>query len=461
MNQGSFMNEILIAVIAIFVLQLVLLWGVLRAKTSNSLQEPLNELRRELSGLDGAVRAQLQNQNMQLSEMRQTVTESQKNIGEALDKKLSQVLSESRIDRESMVKAHLEAGIELKNDVNTRLVGLNTSLIEQLASTGNQVRATLNERLGELQADNAKKLEEMRQTVDEKLHATLEQRLGESFKQVSDRLEQVHRGLGEMQTLATGVGDLKRVLTNVKTRGTWAEVQLGNLIEQILTVDQYARNVSTIPGSRDLVEFAIRLPGKGDDQPTWIPIDAKFPTEDYQRLVEAQDNADIEGVESAGKALEARIKNEAKTIREKYISPPHTTDFGILYLPTEGLYAEVIRRQGLVDFIQREHRVTISGPSTFTAILNSLQMGFKTLAIEKRSSEIWGILAQVKTEFGKFGEVIDATKKKLEAASKQFDSVDIRTRAINRSLKGVEALPASPTTLLILDESQEDEDTNN
>ena len=455
------MNEILIGGIAIFILQLLLFWAVLRAKSSNDLQEPLNELRRELSGLDGAVRAQLQNQNTQLSDMRQSVSESQKNIAEALDKKLSQVLNESRTDREAMVKAHLEVGVELKNDVNTRLTGLNSSLIEQLASTGNQVRATLNERLGELQADNSKKLEEMRQTVDEKLHATLEQRLGESFKQVSDRLEQVHRGLGEMQTLATGVGDLKRVLTNVKTRGTWAEVQLGNLIEQILTIDQYAKNVSTIPGSRDLVEFAIRLPGKGDDHPTWIPIDAKFPTEDYQRLVDAQDNADPEGVESAGKALEARIKNEAKTIREKYISPPHTTDFGILYLPTEGLYAEVIRRQGLVDFIQREYRVTISGPSTFTAILNSLQMGFKTLAIEKRSSEIWGILAQVKTEFGKFGEVIDATKKKLDAASKQFDAVDVRTRAINRSLKGVEALPLTSSSFIVLDDAQEEADPNN
>ena len=303
-------------------------------------------------------------------------------------------------------------------------------------------------RLGEIQSDTANKLEEMRKTVDEKLHATLEQRLGESFKQVSDRLEAVHRGLGEMQTLATGVGDLKRVLTNVKSRGTWGEVQLGALIEQTLTIDQYQKNISTKPGSRDIVEFAIRLPGQSAETPVWLPVDAKFPMEDYQRLMEAQDRADLPEMESAAKALENRIKLEAKTIREKYIEPPHTTDFAILFLPTEGLYAEVMRRQGLLELLQRDYRVTVAGPSTFSAMLNSLHMGFRTLAIEKRSSEIWNTLGQIKTEFGKFGEVIDATRKKLDAASKSFETVDVRTRKINKTLSGVEALPITSATLL-------------
>jgi DNA recombination protein RmuC len=299
----------------------------------------------------------------------------------------------------------------------------------------------------------------MRQTVDEKLHATLEQRLGESFKQVSDRLEQVHRGLGEMQTLATGVGDLKRVLTNVKSRGTWGEVQLGALIEQTLTIEQYSKNIATRPNSRDIVEFAIRLPGQEDGKPVWLPIDAKFPVEDYQRLTDAQDRADLQEIESAAKALETRIKAEAKTIREKYIEPPYTTDFAILFLPTEGLYAEVLRRQGLLELLQNDFRVTVAGPSTFSAMLNSLQMGFKTLLIEKRSSQIWSTLGQVKTEFSKFGEAIEATKKRLDAASKQFEAVDIRTRKINRALSNVEAVSSNSSTLLSFDLDDPDEDT--
>jgi len=405
--------------------------------------QQIEQLRIELSRLDGAIRAQLQSGDNQLAELRKSVTDAQLAVNEMLDKKLTQVLNESRIDREAMVKAHRDAGDALKNDVNARLTSMSTTLTEQLAATGNQLRGTLNERLGEIQTDTAKKLEEMRKTVDEKLHATLEQRLGESFKQVSDRLEQVHRGLGEMQSLATGVGDLKRVLTNVKARGTWGEVQLGSLIEQVLTPDQYARNVSTIPSSRDLVEFAIKLPGKDEGAPVWLPVDAKFPVEDYQRLMDAQDRADAEQVEQAAKALEARIKQEAKTIRDKYIAPPHTTDFGIMFLPTEGLYAEVLRRPGLADFIQREYRVIVSGPTTFAAVLNSLQMGFRTLVIEQRASEIWVLLGAVKTEFGKFGDVIEATQKKLDQASEQFEKVGQRTRAINRRLKGVEALPVA------------------
>lgn len=308
-----------------------------------------------------------------------------------------------------------------------------------------QLRQAVEARLVALQAENSGKLEEMRKTVDEKLHATLEQRLGESFKLVSERLEQVHRGLGEMQTLAAGVGDLKKVLTNVKTRGTWGEVQLSNLLEQILTPEQYGTNVATRPGSSDRVEFAIRLPGKGGDgltgTPVWLPLDAKFPIEDYQKLQEAQDRADLVGVEEAAKALENRLKQEAKSIREKYVEPPHTTDFALLYLPIEGLYAEALRRPGLADLLQREYRVSLTGPTTLTAMLNSLQMGFRTLAIEKRSSEVWSVLGAVKTEFGKFGEALAATKKKLEQATNSIGAAEVRTRQIERKLKSVEALP--------------------
>ena len=308
-----------------------------------------------------------------------------------------------------------------------------------------QLRLSVEARLGAIQSDNSSKLEEMRKTVDEKLHATLEQRLGDSFKLVSERLEQVHKGLGEMQTLAAGVGDLKKVLTNVKTRGTWGEVQLEALLDQVLTAEQYEKNVATRPNSSERVEFAIRLPGRGlgedDKQPVWLPIDAKFPMEDYQRLVEAQDRADPLAVELAAKALEMRLRDEAKKIRDKYVEPPYTTDFAILYLPTEGLYAEVLRRPGLADVLQRDFRISIAGPTTLAALLNSLQMGFRTLAIEKRSSEVWGVLGAIKTEFGKFGEALEATRKKLEQATRSIESAGVRTRQIERKLKGVEALP--------------------
>ena len=310
-----------------------------------------------------------------------------------------------------------------------------------------QLRLSIEARLGAMQADNASKLEEMRKTVDEKLHATLEQRLGDSFKLVSERLELVHKGLGEMQTLAAGVGDLKKVLTNVKTRGTWGEVQLEALLDQVLTAEQYEKNVITRPNSNERVEFAIRLPGRemggSDKQPVWLPIDAKFPMEDYQRLIEAQERADPVAVELAAKALELRLRLEAKTIRDKYVEPPFTTDFAILYLPTEGLYAEALRRSGLADGLQRDFRISIAGPTTLAALLNSLQMGFRTLAIEKRSSEVWGVLGAIKTEFGKFGEALDATRKKLEQATKSIESAGVRTRQIERKLKGVEALPTA------------------
>ncbi|MCL2523390.1 MAG: DNA recombination protein RmuC [Betaproteobacteria bacterium] len=312
-----------------------------------------------------------------------------------------------------------------------------------------RLRESVEGRLAAIQSDNANKLEEMRRTVDEKLHATLEQRLGESFKLVSDRLEQVHRGLGEMQSLAAGVGDLKRVLTNVKTRGTWGEVQLSALLEQLLTAEQFAANVNTRPGSNERVDFAIRLPGKDDGAIVWLPIDAKFPIEDYQRLSEAQERGDPAAVEEAAKAIETRLKNEARDIRDKYVAPPHTTDFAMLYLPIEGLYAEALRRPGLAETLQRDFRVSLAGPTTLAALLNSLQMGFRTLAIEQRSAEVWAVLGAVKTEFGKFGEVLAHTRKKLDEASNSIGKAETRTRQLSRKLKEVEALPAGVAEQLI------------
>ena len=312
-----------------------------------------------------------------------------------------------------------------------------------------RLKLSVEGRLTAIQADNSVKLEEMRRTVDEKLHATLEQRLGESFKLVSERLEQVHRGLGEMQTLAAGVGDLKRVLSNVKTRGTWGEVQLAALLEQLLTADQFSANVATRPDSNERVDFAIRLPGKGDGAVVWLPIDAKFPIEDYQRLLEAQDRCDPAAVEEAAKAIEMRLRHEAKSIHEKYVSPPHTTDFAMLYLPIEGLYAEALRRPGLAEALQRDWRVSLAGPTTLAALLNSLQMGFRTLAIEQRSAEVWAVLGAVKTEFGKFGEALAHTKKKLDEASNSISKAETRTRQLTRKLKEVEALPAAESELLI------------
>ncbi len=314
-------------------------------------------------------------------------------------------------------------------------------LQEQQRLSSKETRDTLEQRFDRIQKDNAEKLEQMRQTVDEKLHATLEQRLSESFKQVSDRLELVHKGLGEMHALAADVGDLKKVLTNVKTRGVLGEVQLAALLDQVLTPEQYATNVATRPGSKDRVEFAIRLPGQDAGHPVWLPLDAKFPTEDYQRLQDAQEAADPIRVEAAARAMEARVRLEAKTIAEKYIESPFTTDFGLLYLPMEGLYAEVLRRPGLFEALQRDHHVIVCGPTTLAALLSSLQMGFRTLAIEKRSSEVWSILGAVKSEFGRFGDVLANTKKQLQTVANSIDAAETRTRQIERKLKDVESLP--------------------
>jgi len=323
------------------------------------------------------------------------------------------------------------------------------------------MRKTLETQLRSLQEDNTRKLEQMRATVDEKLQSTLDKRLGESFKQVSERLEQVYRGLGEMRTLASGVGDLKKVLTNVKTRGTWGEIRLSHILEQILAPDQYDVNVATKKNCNERVEFAIKLPGQAADKEkiVWLPIDSKFPQEDYQRLMDAQEAADIELAEKHIKNLEIRIKAEAKHIKEKYLEPPHTTDFGIMFLPVEGLYAEVLRRPGLCDTLQREHRIVVTGPTTLAALLNSLQMGFRTLAIEKHSSEVWQLLGVVKTEFGKFGDVLAKTKKKLQEAGHTIDKAEVRTRAIARKLREVQEVPLTETKGFIEEGREIDRDS--
>jgi DNA recombination protein RmuC len=334
--------------------------------------------------------------------------------------------------------AQTEAMQRLSDAMREQLQALSKTNEQRLA----ELRLTVEQRLTSIQQDNEKKLEQMRATVDEKLHATLEQRLGESFKQVAERLEQVHKGLGEMQNLARDVGSLNRVLTNVKTRGVFGEVQLAGLLDQVFTPEQFAANVATLPGSSERVEFAIKLPGQRDDgQPLWLPIDAKFPREDYERLLDAQERGDPAAAEASAKAIETRLRLEARTIREKYIGPPHTTDFAILFVPTEGLYAEALRRPGLVEGLQREFKVMLCGPTTLLATLTSLQMGFRTLALEKRSAEVWEVLGAVKTEFGKFGDVLAKAKKKLEEAGNTLDAAEVRTRAMTRKLKGVEALP--------------------
>jgi len=368
----------------------------------------------------------------------------------------------ARQGREETGNALKSFGDSLQTSM-TNIAGLQKDQMEAFAvrlarlteSNENRLEALRNAidgKLKQIQEDNSRQLEQMRATVDEKLQGTLEKRLGESFKQVSERLEQVHKGLGEMQALATGVGDLKRVLTNVKTRGVWGEIQLEALLEQILTPDQFERNVHTRENSAEAVEFAIRLPGRGDgdgSEAVWLPIDAKFPIEDYQRLVEAQEVCDPAAAEQAGKMLSATIKNCAKTICEKYLNPPATTDFGIMFLPTEGLYAEVIRMTGLVESLQRDCRVIVAGPTTLAAILNSLQMGFRTLAIQKQSGEVWKLLGEVKTEFGKFGATLDGVKKKLDQAANTMDDAAKRSRAIERKLRNVE-LPSEEAEVLLV-----------
>jgi DNA recombination protein RmuC len=372
---------------------------------------------------------------------RASTREAREELGKLLNA-FSQAISTQMASLATVQNAQIDSFALRLEQVRTTLQD-NLARVQDLQRlSAKETRDTLEQRLERLQQDNSAKLEQMRQTVDEKLHATLENRLSESFKQVSERLEQVHKGLGEMQSLAAGVGDLKRVLSGVKTRGVLGEVQLGALLEQMLTPEQYERNVATRPGSRDRVEFAIRMPGQGRDaEQLWLPVDAKFPLEDFQRLQAAQEAADPAALEEAAKALEARVRLEAKSIVEKYVEVPYTTEFAVLYVPFEGLYAEILRRPGLFEQLQRDLRVTICGPTTLSALLNSLQMGFRTLAIQKRSSEVWQVLGGVKAEFGKFGEVLANTKRQLQTVANSIELAETRTRQIERKLKDVEASP--------------------
>lgn len=418
----------------------------IRNQVQTTAQSTRQELGANIGQFQQALISQLTSvatiQNNQIDSFAQQLAKMSELNAQQLDAMRQAITLQAKSGREEQAAALKRFGDTLNQSV--------TVLTESNAQRMAEVRATLETKIRDLQTDNGARLEEMRKTVDEKLHATLEQRLGESFKLVSDRLDKVHQGLGEMQQLAIGVGDLKRVLTNVKTRGTWGEVQLEMLLEQVLTPDQYAKNVETVPGTGERVEFAIKLPGQDDcGRPVWMPIDAKFPKEQYERLAEAAEQADSDGVAVAGKELERAVRLEAKTIAEKYLSPPLTTDFAILFLPTEGLYAEVMRRPGLADELQRVCRVSIAGPSTLSALLNSLQMGFRTLALEKRSSEVWQVLGAVKTEFGKFGDVLAATKNTLERAAKNIEQAETRTRQMSRKLKSVEALPSETAQLLL------------
>jgi len=433
-------------------------------RSERGLRQEFAETARAGRGEQSAQMAQFQ---QTLAAQMTSVATVQNNQIDGFAQQLAKLTESNAAQLEAIRQSLVLNGQQMREEQTSTLRRFGEAQHQQLTqlSEGNErrlaeVRATLEQKLKDIEVNNAAKLEEMRRTVDEKLHATLEQRLGESFKLVSDRLEQVHRGLGEMQTLAAGVGDLKRVLTNVKTRGIWGEVQLQALLEQLLTPEQYAKNVATRPGSTERVEFAIALPGQSGDsnKPVWLPIDAKFPREDYERLLDAQERADPAAVEEASKALETRIRLEAKTIADKYLAPPHTTDFALLFLPTEGLYAEVLRRPGLSDLLQREYRVTVAGPTTLTALLNSLQMGFRTLAIERRSSEVWQVLGAVKTEFTKFGDVLARTKSQLETVTRSIDKAEVRTRAMARQLKAVEALPGEQAVELLGVEMEPDEE---
>ncbi len=442
--------------IALGVVVLVLFWIALRRNGSDALERNLRndvqdsaratrqELTATLATFQQTLLAQssdvARTQNEQIDSFRTQLATMQQRIGD--DTRAAREAQDAALHRFGQAQAEQLRALAEAND---KRMG--------------EVRQAVEAKLTLIQADNAVKLEQMRATVDEKLSATLEQRLGESFKQVAERLEQVHKGLGEMHTLARDVGSLNRVLTNVKTRGTFGEVQLEALLADVFTPEQYGRNIATVPGSNERVEFAIRLPGHGDaGAPMWLPIDAKFPREDYERLLDAQERADKAAVDVSARAIEQRLRAEARSIREKYISAPYTTDYGILFVPTEGLYAEALRRPGLVEALQREHKVVLAGPTTLLAILNSLQMGFRTVIFERRSAEIRQTLGAVKTEFGKFGDVLAKIKKKIEEAASTVDAAEVRTRAMRRTLRDVEALPASAAQgLLGLDAPGDDE----
>ncbi len=445
----------------------IVLWSVLALATLNLLLLLWLALRRgDAAATQTEWLAALQTSSERLErELRHEIGESARNSRLELTQNLAtfqqslvQQAAEATRTQNTQIDAFGQQLALLQKTLSDTLTLQLSSLSESNARRMSEVRATLEAQLAQLQQTNIAKLDEMRATVDEKLQTTLHARLGESFKQVADRLEQVHKGLGEMQTLAAGVGDLKHLLTNVKTRGMFGEAQLAALLEQVFVPDQYAAQVATRPGSKNVVDFAIRLPGKSDSgEPLWLPIDAKFPNEDYERLLDAQQRADAVAAEGAAKALEVRIRLEAKSIAEKYIEPPYTTDFAILFLPTEGLYAEVLRRPGLMEALQREHRITLAGPTTLLAMLSSLQMGFRTLALEKRSSEVWQVLGAVKTEFGKFGDVLAKVKSQTETVLNTLSSAEVRSRAMGRVLRQVEALPDEQAQALLPVDKEADE----
>ncbi len=427
---------------AVLILQLATL---LRRSRHDGLEQSLreearigrSELREQLEGLG-------RQQDARLESFARALTDLSTRTDQRLDLLRDALNDDARKAREESTGAQQRLGDSLGQRLQ--------DLIQRNEQRIGEMRGTLEQQLQTLQRDNAEKLDQMRVTVDEKLQSTLEARLGASFQLVSDRLEQVQRGLGEMQQLATGVGDLKRVLTNVKNRGSWGEVQLENILEQTLTQEQYARGVKVRPDSGEMVDIAVRLPGRSpDDVPVWLPIDSKFPSEDYERLLDAQEQGDVEGVRQQGAQLERAIRIQAKSISDKYIVPPHTTDFAVMFLPTEGLYAEVIRRPGLVDLLQREHRVVVAGPTTVTALLNSLQMGFRTLAIEQRSSEVWVLLGAVKSEFGKFAGILEKAEKQISTVGRSLGEASRKTRTIERRLRGVESLGGEQTRQLLGD----------
>ena len=413
---------LLVLVIALAVMNLALLLRLMGRASSNSAEQAMRSELRDARE-EAAKRSH---------ELREEVSGSLDKTAQTLTSTVGQLGNVQKQQLES-VTAQVQALVETNQQ---RLEGL---------------RATISEQLGEMREANEKKLEEMRRTVDEKLQGTLEKRLGESFKLVREQLDAVHKGLGEMQSLATGVGDLKNVLTNVKVRGTWAEYQLGAILEQVLTPEQFDRNVATHENSSERVEFAIRLPGRSDDPNdcVWLPIDSKFPQEDYIRLTEASKSADAEAVAQSTRELMRSVTQSAKTIAEKYLNPPRTTDFAVLYLPTEGLYAEVLRQPGMVSQLQQDYRVVVSGPTTIAALLNSLRLGFRSLAIEQQASEVWQVLAAVKTEFGKFGLVLDKVKSQLQTASNTIEKTQTRTRAMTRKLQKVEQLPSGESDELL------------
>ncbi|MGN7727119.1 DNA recombination protein RmuC [Luteimonas sp. 22616] len=444
MSDTQLLLLLLVAVFAAIVLLVVLLLRkperALEAALREEQRDGRGELRQQLDSLSAAQAQRIEGFGARLTEFSTRTDQRLDVLREALTEDARKSRSE---------------GADLQQRFADTLGQRLAELTQRNEQRIGEMRATLESQLQKLQADNASKLEQMRATVDEKLQSTLNARLDASFKIVSERLEQVQRGLGEMQQLATGVGDLKRVLANVKDRGGWGEVQLDNILEQTLTQEQYQRSVRVRPGSSETVDFAIRLPGRADDDtPVWLPVDAKFPREDYERLIDAQDKGDADAIKGCALQLERAIRTQAKSISEKYVIPPHTTDFAVMFLPTEGLYAETIRRAGLVDLLQREHRVVLAGPTTFTALLNSLQMGFRTLAIEKRSSEVWKILSAVKGEFGKFATVLERASGQLDTVQNSIKAAGVRTRAIERQLKGVETLPGAEAQKLLGDDDE-------